>query len=95
MMLPQLLDGALEAAEVEPGDVGLDGDWLDKVRDPARRCRCFQKCCMSGGAAVPLELPGCLDSCPVELPGCPGSRECTIRGPGDKGSSMSSVVDMA
>jgi hypothetical protein len=32
MMLPQLLEGALEAAEVEPGDGGLDGDWLDKVR---------------------------------------------------------------
>ena len=31
MMLPQLLEGALEAAEVEPGDGGLDGDWLDKV----------------------------------------------------------------
>lgn len=32
MMLPQLLEGALEAAEVEPGDGGLDGDWLDKVQ---------------------------------------------------------------
>lgn len=67
MMLPQLLDGALDASEGDE-DSGVDGDWLDKVCGSPPACQLIRawasdatrlhSCCLRlGCSAAPEASP--------------------------------------